>query len=85
MDSRISSRNDDSGAVVRVEGRLDAATVPDLLTTIRAAGSPLRLDLSGLMSADAVGAEALRSMAEAGAELTGMSIYIRRIVLGNSG
>ena len=62
MDSRISSWRDESGTVVRIEGRLDAATVPDLLATCRAVGTPLRLDLSGLMSTDAEGAEALRRL-----------------------
>ena len=85
MDSRISKRGDESGTVVRVEGRLDAATVPDLVATCRAVGHPLRLDLSGLRSADAVGAEALRRLAEAGAELEGMSPYIRQLVLHNCG
>ena len=85
MDFRISLSKDGSGAVVRIEGRLDAATVPDLLSTCRAVGSPLRLDLSGLRSADADGAEALRRLAEAGAELTDMSAYILQLVLRNCG
>ena len=85
MDSQISLKRDESGTVVRIEGRLDAAAVPDLLAACRAVGSPLRLDLSGLMSADAVGAQALRRLTEAGAELTDMSPYIRQLVLGNGG
>jgi len=85
MDSRISRRKDESGTVVRIEGRLDAASVPDLLATCRAVGSPLRLDLSGLRSADADGAEELRRLAEAGAELTHMSPYIQQLVFGNRG
>ena len=85
MDSRISSWRDEGGVVVRIEGRLDAATAPELLATCRAVGSPRRLDLSGLMSADAFGAEALRRLAEAGAELSDMSPYIRQLVLKDSG
>jgi len=85
MAFRISSRRDESGTVVRIEGSLDAVAVPDLLATCQAVGSPLRLDLSGLMSADADGAEALRRLAEAGAELAGMSPYIRQLVLEKSG
>jgi len=85
MSVRISSKGDESGTVVRVEGRLGAATVPELLATCRAVGSPLCLDLSGLRSADADGAEALRSLAAAGAELTDMSPHIRHLVFGNRG
>ncbi len=59
--------------------------MPELLATCRAVGAPLRLDLSGLMSADADGAGALRRLADAGAELTGMSPYIRQLVLEKSG
>ena len=66
---------------MRIEGRLDAAAVPDLLATCWAVGSPMRLDLSGLMSADADGVETLRHLAEAGTELTDMSPYIRQLVL----
>ena len=85
MAFRISSRRDESWAVVRIEGRLDAASVPDLLAASRSVGSPLRLDLSGLMSADAEGAEAIRCLAEARAKLTDISPYIRQLVLENSG
>jgi len=81
MTCRISSKGGESGTVIHIEGRLDAATVPDLLATCRAIGSPLCLDLSGLMSADADGAEALRRLAKAGGRLTDMSPYIRQLVL----
>ena len=85
MDVRISFWKDECGDVVRIEGRLDAATIPDLLATCRAVEHPPRLDLSGLRSADADGAEALRSLAAAGAELTDMSPHIRHLVFGNRG
>ena len=81
MDTRISTTRDERGNVIRIEGRLDARTVPDLLATCRAVGSPLRLDLSGLVQADVDGAATLRRLAEAGAELTDMSPYIRQLVL----
>ena len=73
------------GTVVRIEGRLDAPAVPDLLAACRSVGHPLRLDLSGLRSADVDGVEALRRLVEAEAELTDMSPYIRQLVLENSG
>lgn len=40
----------------------------------------MRLDLSGLKSADPDGIEALRALAAEGAELTGASPYILRLL-----
>jgi hypothetical protein len=44
------------------------------------AGTPVRLELSGLKSADPDGIEALGALAAEGAELTGASPYILRLL-----
>ena len=80
MAFRISSRRDKGGTVVRIEGRLDAASVPDLVAECRSVGQPLRLDLSGLRSADADGVRALRALKGPATEFLGMSPYIRHLV-----
>ena len=85
MDSRISSRRDGTGTVVRIEGRLDATAVPALLAECRSVGHPLRLDLSGLLSADADGVRALRALRDQATEFLGMSPYIRQLVFEDGG
>ena len=46
----------------------------------RSAGSPHRLDLSGLLSADEAGIELLRTLQAEGAELHGASPYFRQLL-----
>jgi len=76
MALRITASSDGRTAEVRVEGRLEAVGVPDLQESCRSAGLPLRLDLSGLRSADEVGVHALQLLQAQGAEFCGMSPYI---------
>jgi len=85
MAIRISTKRDESGAVVSIEGRLDAAAVPGLLSECRSVGRPLRLDLSGLRSADADGVRALRELMGPAIEFHGMSPYIRHLVFEDCG
>jgi anti-anti-sigma regulatory factor len=83
MTLRITASSDGATKTIRAEGRLDSATVPDLLAECDGTGPPLRLDLSGLRSVDASGVEALRSLASKGAELSGASAYIRQRLCGD--
>ncbi len=69
---------------IRVEGHLEAETVSDLQNECRSADPPLRLDLSGLLSADTDGIQTLRSLSARGAELFGDSLYIRQLLLRES-
>jgi len=62
--------------VVRLAGRLSAAHVPELLRTC-ADASPLELDLTDLVSADASGIEVLQRIRGGGATLTGAPGYIQ--------
>ena len=84
MGYRISSAKSDQGLTVRFEGRLDAAAIPDLRAACVSADAPLRLELSGLMSADEDGVRVLRSLTGADTELMNMSPYIRQLLFGIS-
>jgi len=85
MAFRISRRRTEGGTAVRIEGRLDASAVPGLLAECRSVGHPLRLDLSGLLSADADGVRALRALRDQATEFLGMSPYIRQLVFEDGG
>jgi anti-anti-sigma regulatory factor len=80
MTIRITTSSDSKRTTIRVEGRLTAEGVPDLRREVDLAGSPLRLDLSGLMSADTEGIRELRALSAEGAELRGGSAYIRQLL-----
>lgn len=80
MTVRITTSKDDKATTIRVEGRLDTEALPDLQREVKLAGAPLRLDLSGLISADAAGIQQLRALSAKGAELRGASAYIRELL-----
>ena len=80
MALRITVSTDGPIAEVRLEGRLEAFGVPDLQESCRTAGVPLRLDLSGLRSADEVGIHALQLLRARGVEFRGVSPYIRELL-----
>ena len=75
--------NLDSGVTVfRLEGWLEGEAVSELERVAHECAGPIRLDLSGLRSADAAGLNALRALRTTGATLVGASPYIR-LLLGS--
>jgi len=80
MTIRITTTKENGATTIRVEGRLDAEAAPDLQREVKRAGAPVRLDLSGLMSADAEGIKELQALSAKGAELRGASAYIRQLL-----
>ena len=64
------------GTVVRLAGRLGDAQVPDFVETCAKVAKPLRIDLSELVSVDAVGIEALLRVREMGAVFDGLPEYL---------
>jgi anti-anti-sigma regulatory factor len=78
---RVSTEAGETITTIRIEGTLSSASVPDVRAACGSANPPLRLDLSGLRSADSDGIRALRSLSEAGAELHGASPYINQLLL----
>ncbi len=82
MTIRVSTEAGQTATTIRIEGRLTGADLPDVRATCESAKPPLRLDLSGLKSADTDGIRALRSLSETGAKLHGASPYIHELLLG---
>ena len=80
MTIRITCLAEGGRTLVRVEGELNAKETSVLEAECRSAGFQLRLDLSGVVSADGAGLELLRTLQAEGAELYGASPYIRRLL-----
>jgi anti-anti-sigma regulatory factor len=78
---RVSTEAGETVTIIRIEGQLTSSSVPDVRAACDSANRPLRLDLSGLRSADTDGIRALQSLSEAGAELHGASLYINQLLL----
>jgi anti-anti-sigma regulatory factor len=78
MDCRIDIVQQADGRTVLLAGRLMAAQVHELCATCGALGQHVRVDLTDLLSADAVGVDALRRLHHRGAELIGVPAYFRQ-------
>ena len=76
MAIRVQTEAGKTMTTIRVEGELTSDGMPDLRAACESANPPLRLDLSGLQSADSDAIRALQSLSEAGATLHGASPYI---------
>jgi len=73
---RIESRREKSRLIVRLAGRLSEAHVPDLLALCAQAKKPI-VELDELVSADAVGLDALLRIQQQGARLVSLPEYLR--------
>ena len=62
--------------MIRLADSLAEAQVPELMQ-VCAAGGPISLDLTDLVSTDAAGLEALSRIREQGAMITGAPTYIQ--------
>ncbi len=56
---RVSTEAGEAATTIRIEGKLTSDDVPDVRAACESANPPLRLDLSGLRSADRDGFRAL--------------------------
>ena len=81
---RITTKTDGKTRTVRVEGRLTAVEVPDLRKECQSTDALVRVDLSGLRSADSTGITLLQSLSAEGTELYGASAFIRELLAGSS-
>jgi hypothetical protein len=74
---RIEIRQESERVVVRLAGRLGEAQVATLLEACSQAKEPPRLELDDLVSADAMGIDALLRIEQRGAQLVGLPQYLR--------
>ncbi len=81
MTIRVTTEAGQTGTTIRIEGQLTGAELPDVRAACDSVSPPLRLDLSGLKSADIDGIRALRSLSETGARLQRANPYIRQLLL----
>ena len=76
----ITKTLDGSEATVRVEGYLQEGDGDDLRSACADAGTPLRLDLSGLGGGDRDALEILLRLVEEGAEVVAAPQYLRLLI-----
>ena len=76
MTLRITAQDDDETKILQVDGSLTQEEVPVLCGVVETRGTPVRLDLTHLISADSDGLAALRLLRDSGASLEGVSPYI---------
>ena len=81
MTIRVSTEGGKTITTIRIDGQLTSTGVDDLRGACESAKPPLRLDLSGLLSADSDAIRALKSLSEAGAELHGANPYMNQLLL----
>ncbi len=77
VECRIEVREEDGELVVRLAGRLAEPQVAALLEACSRTKKPPRLELDDLISADAMGIDALQRLELRGAQLIGLPTYLR--------
>ena len=68
---------------LRVDGRLTAVGVPELMRACQDEPRPTQLELAGLQSADDSGVHALHALSTSGVELAGANPYLA-LLLGRA-
>lgn len=79
MECRIQVDIGPGACTISLAGHLKAEQVPELRGLCADCGS-IRIDLTDLLSADAVGIDALRRLGRGGAEFVGVAQYLRRLL-----
>lgn len=78
MEGRIRVVQTTDGCTVYLAGRLGEAQACELRRVCVEAVGPLRLDLTDLLSLDAVGVDVLRRLRDEGAALDGATEYLKQ-------
>jgi ABC-type transporter Mla MlaB component len=76
MRLRITQTTEGPTTVITIDGQLVGDGVAELARVYQAAVPPMALDLTHLQQADADGIALLKALADAGAQLRGVSPYI---------
>jgi anti-anti-sigma regulatory factor len=77
MQCRIDARRNEQRLVLHLAGDLTEEYVPAFLEACASEGARLVVELDELLSADAVGVDALRRVEERGALLVALPFYLR--------
>jgi len=80
MTVRIETSSEDSRIIVSVAGRLTDSGVHELQRTCHSIEGEFLLDLTALQSADPEGIKAIQKLVHGGAELLGVSPFIRLLL-----
>ena len=83
MHIRIDLISDGSETVVRIAGRLSGIAVAQLKQACDPIEGPFVIDLSNLLFADDEGIDAIRAIADKGAQVHGASPFVQ-LLLGNA-
>ena len=81
MDCRILVDVRPDACTVSLAGHLRAEQVPELCRVCATGTSPVFVDLTDLLSADAIGIDALRRLRRGGVEFVGVAQYLRRLLV----
>ena len=77
MQCRIDARRNEQRLILHLAGDLTEEYVPAFLEACASEGARLVVELDELLSADAVGVDALRRVEERGAMLVSLPFYLR--------
>jgi hypothetical protein len=80
MSVRIETTTEDSTTIVSVVGRLTGSATHEFLKACRAIEGEFEVDLTGLLTADSEGIEAVRKLVRAGRKMWGVSPFIRLLL-----
>ncbi len=81
MSIRVSTEVGETVTTIRIEGHFASRDAPDVRAACESANQPVRLDLSGMRSADGGAIRVIKSLLESEAELRGASPYIEQLMV----
>jgi hypothetical protein len=80
MSIRVTRTQEADRTIVRIDGQLRSADVPELAREYQAVEGPTVLELSHLLSVDPAGRQVLKQFTSLGAQVRGASPYIKLLL-----